>query len=74
MRLYSAGGDEIAWLEGLKFFPNVKRVEVAVEVLRFCKWTADAWTAGIEARVKKATNAQVQVVYYYRSGEIRHGY
>ncbi|KAF1839924.1 uncharacterized protein K460DRAFT_349413 [Cucurbitaria berberidis CBS 394.84] len=78
VRLYSNGcTKEAMWLEGLKYFPNLKRVELAVQRMgkrpegqEAVNEGTDAqgpWEVGIEIRARKeASNHRVQVMFYRR--------
>lgn len=80
VRLYSdARSDEAVWLEGLKYFPGLKRLEVAVhypyarrpppghEQIETRGLAArDAWEFRVVRRARQNSNWQVQVIFYHR--------
>ncbi|KAJ4372173.1 hypothetical protein N0V83_003946 [Neocucurbitaria cava] len=80
VRLYSdARSDEAVWLDGLKYFLGLKRLEVAVhypyvsnvprgqqQVETKGLAARDAWEFGVVQRARQNSNWQVQVIFYHR--------
>ena len=76
VRLYSTGfSNEANWIEGLKYFPNLKCVEVAVNQARSYRSIKtpveeatrhQEWERSVEDLVGKITKTSAQVVFYRR--------
>ncbi|KAH7399236.1 hypothetical protein BKA66DRAFT_451303 [Pyrenochaeta sp. MPI-SDFR-AT-0127] len=76
VRLYANGTNEARWLPGLKYFPNLKRVEIAAQHVKVCSHggvtemegfdARNSWEVGIEAWAKQISHPHVHVIFYRR--------
>lgn len=75
VRFYANGTNQAMWLPGLKYFPNLKRLEIAAwHVKKFSEGdakkpggfaTRSSWESSIEAWAKDMSHSGLKVIFYY---------